>query len=95
MLTLGLLILFVCFSLVNTALEAKYGEMEKFMWIDSQNNTINFGQYFVPRLQIKTKIHIERTKKHIKISFLDRNIKIPVIIDINYPLVKEKIYAII
>lgn len=88
--TLGIILLYLFFTLVNTGLQSKYGEIDNFMWIQRDENRIYFAEYSLPLFCIDTNIKLEREDNHIKITFLDKNIKIPVTIDFNYPLFREK-----
>jgi hypothetical protein len=85
MLTLGLLIMGLLFTIVNNGLEEKYGEIQYFLKIDFKREKIHIGycDIPIPYITIGT---VYREGKYVVIYLNNRKMKIPLII--NTPLLR-------
>lgn len=74
MVTLGVILMFAGFDLVNKSLSNKYGEIDSFK---------------APYLAIETNIELRRDENFIIINFPNKEIKIPFIIELRCPLLTK------
>ncbi|SES66526.1 hypothetical protein [Anaerobranca gottschalkii] len=91
MLTLGILILGLLFTIVNIGLEEKYGEIQYFLRIDLKMEKIYIGYYAIPIPNIRI-ASIYREDNNVIIHVYNKKIKIPIIINLlelnNTPLLR-------
>ncbi len=86
--TLGILVFYLAFSMINVAFEKKYGEIEKVLWIDREQKKIYYAQYTIPAPIIDT-VTIKREENYMIIETNKGKIKIPIVLELENPLLRK------